>query len=151
MSDGWLAFAVIACIVICTGSILAVVVMRASLAQKEREMLTSSDLRALEESTLYLIDQLKSESEHAISELESRRLALAEVLDKTEKQTRTLKELLASAENLALPSVEIPTEDPKREDVLSMAMAGVDSSEIARKAGIDCAEVKLMLRLAGVK
>jgi len=154
MSGGWFVFSVVACIVFCTGCLLAVAMLKASWAQKERETLTSSDLRALEESALYLIDQLKSESEQAIGDLESRRLALAEMMEKAEKQAASLKELLASTERISeersYSLVPDQPTNPKRNEVLAMASAGVDCSEIARKAGMDCAEVKLMLRMAGV-
>jgi len=153
MTGGWFVFSVIMCIIICSGCILAVVIMRASWQQREREMLTSSDLRALEESALYLIDQLKTESEQAIGDLDARRLALAEMMEKADKQAASLKELIASAElvSSAPQGLDDQPEDPKKAEVLAMASDGVKCSEIARKVGLDCAEVKLMLRLAGVK
>ena len=51
MSNGWFVFAVVTSIVLCSGCILAVAVMRAAWAHSQREALTSADLRALEECT----------------------------------------------------------------------------------------------------
>jgi len=151
VASGWFVFSVVACIIICTGCVLAVVILKAAWAQREREALTSADLRALEESAVYLIDQLRTESESAISDLESRCAALQELMDAADKQINTLRELseraMASGGLQPVPQVDA---DPRRQEILALASSGMECSEIARKAGMDCAEVKLMLRLAGM-
>jgi DNA-binding NarL/FixJ family response regulator len=41
--------------------------------------------------------------------------------------------------------------DPRSRKIVELASAGLDVGEIAKQAGLGCAEVKLMLRLAGVE
>lgn len=155
MASGWFVFAVVACIVMCTGCVLAFVMLKASWAQRQREALTTSDLRALEESALYLIDQLKSEVEQSMADLDARREALSQMIESSDRQIAVMKELLASvrAETPSPVGVVVADNDllndPRRQQILDLADSGMDCAEIAREAGVDCAEVKLMLRLAG--
>ena len=151
MTSGWFVFSVVACIIICTGCVLAVAILKAAWAQREREALTSADLRALEESAIYLVDQLRTETESAISDLESKCAALQELMDAADKRIVALRELSErAADSGGLQPVPQVDADPRRQEILALASSGMECSEIARKAGMDCAEVKLMLRLAGM-
>lgn len=157
MGNGVFVFATVACITIATGFILAIAILRQSWAQKEREALTSTDLRALEESALFLIEQLKSEADHATDELESRCTRLAELLKAADQRIGELKDLEASLHervrtHLSQDSaVAREPSDPQIVRILDLASSGMESSEIAKVTGVDCAEVKLALRLAGLK
>jgi hypothetical protein len=158
MGNGVLVFATVACIVIATGFILAIAILRQSWAQKEREALTSSDLRALEESALFLIEQLNSEADRATEELESRCSRLAELLRAADQRIGELKDLETSLHervraHLASDPESVVREsgDPKIVRILDLASSGMESAEIAKVTGVDCAEVKLALRLAGVR
>lgn len=153
MINGWFVFTLVACIVICCGFVLAIVIMRASWASREREALTSSDLRALEESALVLIDQLKSEADSGISELDRRCAELKELISEADKKISELRN--ASMANPQIIRELIPDEvcindtkiDDSRKKVLALASSGMDSADIARTTGLDCAEVKLILSL----
>ncbi|MCX6375189.1 MAG: hypothetical protein NTU88_03980 [Armatimonadetes bacterium] len=157
MESGWLVFAVVACIVISTGFVLAIALLRQAWSQREREALTSSDLRALEESALYLIEQMKAEADHAADELDSRCKALADLMQAADERIESLRELESSlTERVPLSVQTEPTSAPRNDDVnvrriLDLASSGMESSEIARVSGLDCAEVKLALRLAEAK
>ena len=151
MTSGWFVFSVVACIIICTGCVLAVAMLKAAWAQREREALTSADLRALEESAVYLIDQLRTETESAIGDLESKCAALKGLIDAADQRISALRELSErAAASSGLQHIPQAEADPRRQQVLALASSGLECSEIARKAGMDCAEVKLMLRLAGM-
>ncbi len=155
MGNGVFVLAMVACIVIATGFILAIAILRQSWAQKEREALTSSDLRALEESALFLIEQLKSEADHATEDLESRCTRLAELLKAADQRIGELKDLEDSLHERVrrhsskAGDVVRESSDPKIVRILDLAASGMKSSEIAKVTGVDCAEVKLALRLAG--
>ena len=153
--NGWFVFAVTASIILCTGFVIAVSLLKAAWAQREREALTSSDLRALEESAVCLIDQLRTEADSALGELESRYARLGESVRAADERINMLRELEASRRNFRMPSESqsIPPDssDPMRQQVLDLASNGVGCSQIAQQMGIDCAEVKLMLRLAGMQ
>jgi hypothetical protein len=157
MESGWLVFAVVACIVISTGFVLAVALLRQAWSQREREALTSSDLRALEESALYLIEQIKAEADHAADELDSRCKALADLMQAADERIESLREMESSlaerASVVTLPEAASAPEnrDPQVRRILDLASRGMESSEIARVSGLDCAEVKLALRLAEAK
>ena len=154
MESGWLVFAVVACIVISTGFVLAIALLRQAWSQREREALTSSDLRALEESALYLIEQIKAEADHAADELDSRCKALADLMQAADERIESLREMESClAEGVPLSVQPEPTSASGNDDVnvkriLDLASSGMESSEIARVSGLDCAEVKLALRLA---
>ena len=70
MTSGWFVFGVVACIVIACGFVLAMALLRAAWAQKEREALSSDDLRVLEESAFHLIEQLKAETDSRVNTLD---------------------------------------------------------------------------------
>ena len=151
-----MAFAIVTCVVICTGVVLAIALLRQSWAQREREELTSSDLRAIEESALYLIDEIKAEADRAAEELDARCKLLAELTRSADEKIAVLEQMqsLRGGESPAEDSpdpVARETTDPKIQQIIELASTGMDSPEIARVAGLDCAEVKLALRLAGMK
>ena len=159
MTNGWFAFAVVASTVLCAGVILAAVIMRAAWAQRERESLSVSDLRAVEESAILLIEQLRSEADRAVSEADSRlatlREALAELDKKLEgpKARRLIRKLSASEcgkeTKHTLQSTPRPI-SPGRQQILELASSGMDSANIAKATGLDCAEVNLALRIANL-
>lgn len=158
MGNGVLVFAAVACLLIVTGFIVAIAVLKQAWAQKEREALTSSDLRALEESALFLIEQLKSEADTAAEEMEARRSQLAGLIQTADERIATLRDLESSLHERvrahASPKPETiirENTDPKIARILDLASSGMESAEIARVVGVDCAEVKLALRLAGIK
>jgi len=143
MSSGWFVFTVVASIVICAGSILAAAIMRAAWAHNRHEALTSSDLRALEESALLLIQQLKSEADRGIAELEERSSRLRSLIEEADVRLRALHESVRS-----VPAPIASDASVDRSQVLELASSGMDCTEIARATGLGCGEVKLMLGLA---
>ncbi len=144
MSSGWFVFTVVASIVICAGSILATAIMRAAWAHHRNEALTSSDLRALEESALLLIQQIKSEADRGIAELDERSSQLRSLIEKADARLKALHES-------ALPVFDHPATpigSVDRGQVMELASSGMDCTDIARATGLGCGEVKLMLGLA---
>jgi len=126
------------------GFVLAMAVMRAAWAQRERETLTAADLRAVEESAMTLIEQLRSEADNSLSHLGARCAELRQLIDQADARIRTLNAFTTTA--AAAPG---NTKRPfDQEKVLSLASSGMDSVDIARATGLDCAEVKAALRLS---
>lgn len=147
MTNGWIAFALTAGIVLCSGFILAAVILRAVWAQREREALTSTDLRALEESAVYLIEQLKSVADQSAAELDNRSNELKELIAQADIKLAALNaampEEVCAAVNDTLPV----SHSNDRHRVLELASSGMDCAGIAKATGLDCAEVKLILSL----
>ena len=150
MVSGWFVFALVASIVVCSGFILAIALMRAAWAQRERESLTATDLRALEESAVMLIEQLKSEAEASITELDKRRKALSKLI----KEADTKLKSLAEAQAETRPALKVDTvDDSSSEDngnmtrILELIDTGMEPSDISKTTGIDCAEVNFVLSL----
>jgi len=150
MANGWLVFAVVACIIICAGFVLAVALLKQAWAHKEREELTSSDLRALEESALYLIEEIKSEADRAREELDSKLRILGDLTRAADEKIAALREMERSSSRRS-SVVGREKSDPKIQEILDLASTGMDSREIARASGTDCAEVKLAVRLAEIR
>ncbi len=150
MSNWWFVFAVIMMVVLSSGVVLALTVVRVALAQRERETLTMTDLTAIEESAMLLIDQLKSEADRGIVELDKRCAVLKELITEADRRLLALKEAVVSipakeeAVNLecGLPAIG------DRGRVIALAEGGLNSAEIAKITGLDCAEVKLVLSLS---
>jgi hypothetical protein len=69
----WIAFTALALMMLCSGIVILTVILRASWGRREKDSLTALDLRALEESALLLIDQLKTEADNAAAELDKRK------------------------------------------------------------------------------
>ena len=152
MISGWFVFAVVACITLCTGCILAVALLRAAWTQREREALTSTDLRALEESAMMLIEQLRSEMDIGIEEVESSSRVLARLIEQADERIsaiRGLKGVPLAVTPMSSAEAGTPHQpaDGRAQQVLAMAASGMATDEIARASGIGAAEVKLMLRL----
>jgi hypothetical protein len=148
MTNGWLVFAPMVGIVLCSGFILAIAILRAAWAQREREALTSTDLRALEESAVYLIEELKSEADRGSAELDKRCIELSELIAQADIK---LAELKAAMPQGLLPLTHEPTAVSRSTDrrrILELASSGLDCSGIAKATGLDCAEVKLVLSLS---
>lgn len=143
MSSGWFVFTVVASIVICAGSILAAAIMRAAWVHNRREALTSSDLRALEESALILIEQIRSEVDRGIAELEERSSRLRSLIDEADNRFKALHESVGAVPD---PIANNPSVD--RDQVLELASSGMECTEIARATGLGCGEVKLMVGLS---
>jgi hypothetical protein len=123
--------------------------MRAAWAQKEREALTSNDLRALEESAMLLIDQLKTEADTAITEIDKRRKALSKLIKEADAKLAELAEAEARVASISPEPTSEPTAEPASPAVriLELAGAGMEAADIAKMTGIDCAEVNLVLSL----
>ena len=148
MSTGWFAFTVVAGLVVTSGLVLALALLKASWAQREREALSSTDLRALEESALLLIDQLREEVDAGIAEINARSEELRTLIGEADSRIAELRGL-APAEEPPVPAGTVTFPRYGRGDrILEMAEKGMASADIARAEGIDCAEVKLMLSLA---
>lgn len=146
LSSGFFVFAVVSCIVICTGFFIAISLLRAAWAQKEREALTSGDLRALEESALLLIERLKSESDAAIEEIEKRTKKLSALLAEADARLSSL-DMAKVAEIPAVVEEKVPTESYMQR-VLALAAGGMECADIAKSLDMGCAEVNLILRCA---
>ena len=157
MANGWFVLVLVVCIVLCSGFVLAVALMRAAWSQREREALTASDLRALEESAVLLIDQLKSEADRAMAELDSRCADLRELLAQADSRLDALKSSDEKRSQEHVPRKLQPMASGSqsttlgslldRQRVLELSLSGLECAEIARITGLDCAEVKLVLSL----
>lgn len=156
MSSGWLTFATVGVILFGAMAIVVAAVLKAAWAQKEREALTSSDLRALEESAVTLIEQLRAEADHRAMDLDARCECLGKLIEQADARISALQSALASSQDSRRAPeakharVSRQQLDPRSQKVVDMASAGIGVAEIAKQAGLGCAEVKLMLRLAGV-
>jgi len=157
MANGWFAFAVVASIVLCVGFVLAGAIIRAAWAQRERESLTDFDLRAVEESAFLLIEQLRSEADRAISEMDNRLSTLSDLLARVD---RKLDEPEVRDVILELSAGPVGMEAGRSSDskpgaapldknrILELASSGMECADIAKATGLDCAEVNLALRIA---
>ena len=154
MADGWFVLVLIGCIVLGAGMVLAAALMRAAWAQRERETLTAADLRAVEESAVLLIEQLKSQADNAVADLDRRCAALLELMTEADKRVETLREPAperAMGKPLLGAATVAPAGRADSEQVLQLASNGMTCAEIARLTGLDCAEVKLMLSLGRLR
>lgn len=156
MSSGWFVGGVVTCIVIVCGVILSCVLMRAAWAQREKEALSSTDLRALEESAMILVEQIKTEADRGIAELDDRCEKLRKLISEADEKLESLRYLTAlSVENSSdmIPCVDLsePANASERlvdkTQIMELASNGMNSAEIARVLGLDCAEVNLVLSL----
>jgi hypothetical protein len=157
MVNGWFVFAVVASIVLLSGVVIAVAILRAAWARRERESLTAEDLRAVEESAMILIEQLQSEADRAISEMNNRSEALHALLAEIDWKLEALTEASATVQLLPSSTIEqvacgdTAKEEPAgcltRQKVLELASGGLGYADIARTVGVDVAEVKLILSL----
>ena len=150
MSSGLSVFLIVCCVMLCAGLVVAIAIMRAFWAQKERESLTSSDLRAVEESAFVLIEQLKLQTDNAICELDSRCTALTDLIAEADKKLSVLETAAASAIHAFPPSAEAQegsVSGKEMEQVLKLAANGLDVPSIAKSTGLDCAAVNLVLNL----
>jgi len=155
MNSGLFTFILLASVVLCTGVILIIALLRAAWIKREREALTSTDLRALEESAMILIEQMKAEIDDRILELDSKAAQLAELTRQADARIAAFKRLAAvsgsglsresavhDADGLASPngcdSISSPDRIPE----------AYDCTELARSLDLSAAEVKLMVRLA---
>ena len=148
MSNGWLAFTVMAGIVLCSGFILAAAILRAAWMQREREALTSTDLRALEESALYLIEQLKSEADQSSMELDNRCAELKELIASADAKLAALKAVMPKEVCTVIRNPAEVNRSVNRSRILELASSGFDCAAIAKATGLDRAEVNLVLSLS---
>jgi hypothetical protein len=145
--NGWFVFALVAGIVVACGFALATTLMRAAWAQREREALTSSDLRALEESAVLLIEQIKAEADATVNELDKRRKSLSKLIKDADERLLALAE---AEDRIArsVPVQESPSEEPSAfGQVMELASEGMAPADIAKSTGLDCADVNLILSL----
>jgi len=153
MTQSWFVFAAVVSIVLFSGMVLAVALMRAAWAQRESEALTASDLRAVEESALLLIDQLRSEADRSISDLDARLRELHELIAEADARLAALREAVPTPEAPAQPvhaELPTPTASLDTQNVLRLASRGLNCVEIARATGLDCADVKVALKLGAL-
>ena len=156
MTNAWFAFAVVASIVVCSGVVLAAAILRAAWMRRERELLSADDLRAVEESALVLIEQLKAEASRAASEIDERGRAARDLITAADERIQALRSLVSQSQP-AKASADAPEEcreaaNDRRdradvEDIRRLSSAGMGAAEIAREIGLDCAQVKLALNL----
>ncbi|MCL6628126.1 MAG: hypothetical protein K6U00_00825 [Armatimonadetes bacterium] len=154
MNSGLVATLTVISIIFFTSLILAVSILRTAWIRREKELLTSMDLTALEESAVYLIEQLKAESNQAISDLDSRISRLESLLREADVRLSSLVEATARAQNLVNDSNTSETADDffasygvDRTRVLALVSAGLDDTDIARITGLGLGEVRLMKKL----
>ena len=157
MTEGLFAFAVVAAILVFAGLVLAVAIMRSAWAQREREALSASDLRAVEESAVLLVEQLKSEAERGVSEIGRKCEDLRQLITEADSRLAEMREIAACITSPerppALPnSVDTSNLSPalNADEVLRMAQTGLDPVEIAKSTGLDCADVKVALKLGAM-
>ncbi|MDO8586208.1 MAG: hypothetical protein Q7T82_04135 [Armatimonadota bacterium] len=160
MTNGLLAFAIVASIVVFAGLALAIAIMRAAWAQREREALSASDLRAVEESAMLLVEQLKSEAEHGVSELDRRCGELRRLLAEADSKLAELRSAAATVPPAEPePPACLPNHQPSTinhqpslntDDILRMAETGLNPVDIAKATGLDCADVKVALKLGAL-
>lgn len=154
MVNGWFVFAVVTCIVISCGFILALVLMRAAWAQRERESLSSDDLRVLEESAVLLIEQLKAEADQRLAAMEEYTKRIENLLLEADAKIAALnapREIREYKPSIPM-SVSIDSDSNiSLRQFTERTSQDADCVEIARSSGMDCAEVKLMKRLASLK
>ena len=151
MSNGWFALTTVAAIVIASGFVIAAVIARAAWAQREREALTATDLRAVEESAVVLIEQLKSEADQSVAELDKRCVELRELLLEADERLAALRPSGPAAVGDYAPPPLVcaeDTPDADRRTILNLARTGLGSAEIAKATGRSCAEVNLVLSLS---
>lgn len=154
MNSGLVATLTVISIIFFTGLIFAVSIFRTAWIRREKELLTSMDLTALEESAVYLIEQLKAESNQAISDLDSRISRLESLLREADVRLSSLVEATARAQNLASGSKAPETAEDlwasyatDRTRVLALVSAGLDETDIARITGLGLGEVRLIKKL----
>ena len=141
MTNGLLAFGVVAAIVLCCGCILAFMIMRGAWNRQERESLTSQDLTALEESAVLLVEQLKAEADRGIVEIERRCESLRELIREADDRIARLSDLPEHVR----PVRPQPSQDGRQ--IVEMLESGMDSAEIARSLRLTIGEVDLLLNV----
>jgi hypothetical protein len=159
MTSGWFAFGVVACIVVACGFVLAMALLRAAWAQKERESLSSDDLRVLEESAFLLIEQLKAETDSRVSALEDYAKRIDGLLREADLRIASLQKLVDAQTN-SPSAISLDSNSGLRKDsldeasyerVANMLSNDMECADVARNLGLGCAEVKLIRRLASLK
>lgn len=154
MSSGLVATLAVVCIIFFTSLILAVSILRTAWIRREKELLTSMDLRALEESAVYLTEQLKAESDQAMLKLDSRISQLESLLREADARLSSLIEATARAQKLVSDSdaANIADDfcssyDADRTRVFALVSAGLDDLDVARVTGLGLGEVRLIKKL----
>jgi hypothetical protein len=157
MSDSWFVFAVLAAIILCGGLVLVVALLRSVWAQREREALASDDLRAVEESAALLIEQLRTEADHAVAALKEQRACLTSLIEDADKKVSELTSLMADC---SASTADKRSQHPepgygpdavgpwRNEQILELASRGMGHAEIAKTVGLDSASVRLALSLS---
>lgn len=143
MNSSLFVFILAGFIILCTGIILSVVLLKAAWIRKEREALSSTDLRALEESAIVLIEQMKSEIDDRIVELDTKSAQLIELTRQADARITAFKRLTAASQNQ--PVFAEHDSSKLYSDAIPEA---VDCVELAKSMELSAAEVKLMMRLA---
>ena len=134
MQDGWFVFLILLGALVFAGTLLWFWIARATAANREKEALTATDLRLLEESVEALIGRLTAASDEAVAEIERRQSALQRLLDEVDEKLGEAK------------ARELDLNELRR-----MADEGVASDEIAQRAGMTRGEVELILELQAAR
>lgn len=136
MQDGW--FIVLGLIGFLTfvGVAVAFWLSRVVAQHREKETLTATDLRLLQETVEALIERLKVASDEAVGEIELRQKELQALLDRVDEK---LPGRGAEAEGLDL------------NNICRLAQEGMAETEIARRVGANRGEIELMLEMQAAR
>jgi hypothetical protein len=151
MNSGLFVFMLIGFIFLCAGIIISVVLFKMAWIRKEREALASTDLRVLEESAIILIEQMKSELDDRIAEIDKKSAHLAELTHQADARISAFNKLSSAFTNK--PSHESSEKCTDNLPIFSVndgdsIPEAIDCAELARSMDLSAAEVKLMMRLA---
>lgn len=146
MNSGILVFVLVLSIVLSSGIIIAVVLMKMAWTRKEREALTSTDLSALEESTVVLIDQLRAELDDRIAAMDERCKQMAELTRQADVRIAAFNKMSSALRNESL--IDGSSIDIKKELSACISLEESDYPESIKDPSISAAEIKLMMRLA---
>lgn len=156
MNNGLFVFMLIGSIILCTVVIVSVILLKMAWIRKEREALSATDLRVLEESAIILIEQMKSELDDRIAEIDRKSAHLAELTYQADARISVFNRLSSSfkiqpATETSLQNSNNPPACSVNDNDLMLIDSipeAIDCAELARSMDLSAAEVKLMMRLA---
>jgi hypothetical protein len=156
MNSGLLALLVVTGIVICTGFVLAVSVLRSAWMRREKELLVSMDLTALEESAVYLMEQLKNEADRAIAQIDQRISGLELLIKEADVRLSKLTDAIVEArklsdylgaQNFEPAETGLVSRLQERENVAALVSSGLSDDKIAQITGLSVGEIRLIKKL----
>ncbi|MGC8862377.1 MAG: hypothetical protein ACP5R5_06320 [Armatimonadota bacterium] len=155
MTNGALAALTVGCVLVGCGLVITATVLRNHSLKKEREMLTTVELQAVEESAVLLIQRLQEEASAVAAEIDGRLKMMRNLINQADEKLAELRaiapEALAQVATGALRSAPARPESAEYgsdvERILAAARCGMGAADIARKTGVDRAAVGLILSL----